>query len=185
MLELRSWEKSQYGDGDASVCFEVKRLNRQQALEHQRVMANALQAEVAKIQASDIDPSTDAKEGETEGAALVRGLHAKATMEVAALDFYEAIGAEYIRKCFGEYTRDWCGITLDGNPVTTGADIVGYADNALVRHVLLEITRASRLSVKEGNASSSPSGSAPGAGTVTAVSGSDATSTGSAVGSAA
>lgn len=183
MLELKSWETARYSEG--TICFEVKRLNRKSALVHQRTLALALRAEVDKLQASKIDPGDETKSGESDGEAIVRSLHARATMEVAALDFYEAIGDEYIRKCFTDYTRNWSGVQLDGAPVTDGSAVAEYADNALVRFVLTEINRASRLSVTEGNASASPSGSAPEAGTTTADSVLTASGTDSAAGTVA
>lgn len=166
------------------IAFEVKRLNRKQAQIHQRTFAAALKAEVEKLRAAAVDPGGQA-EGETEGAAMVRGLHARANMEVAGIDFYETIGEEYIRQCFEQFTRKWTGVVLDGEPMTEGAKIADIADNALVRFVLTEINRASRLSVMEGNASASPSGSAQAAGIATADSASTAPSTENAAGSVA
>lgn len=166
------------------ITFEVKRLNRKQAQIHQRTFAAALKAEVEKLRAADVDPGGQA-EGETEGAAMVRSLHARANMEVAGIDFYETIGEDYIRQCFEQFTRNWTGVKLDGMPVTEGALIADIADNALVRFVLTEINRASRLTVMEGNASASPSGSAQAAGIATADSISTAPSIESAAGTAA
>lgn len=163
------------------ITFEVKRLNRKQAQIHQRTFAAALKAEVEKLRSAAVDPGGKA-EGETEGAAMVRSLHARANMEVAGIDFYETIGEGYIRQCFEQFTSKWTGVTLDGVPVTEGALIADIADNALVRFVLTEINRASRLSVMEGNASASPSGSAQAAGIATADSTSTAPSTESAAG---
>jgi len=174
VLDLKSWELARYVVEDAApIAFEVKRLSRKQAQIHQRTFAGALKAEVEKLRSAAVDPGGQAA-GETEGAALVRSLHARANMEVAGLDFYEAIGEDYIRQCFEHYTRNWMGVTLDGAVVTSGAAIVDLADNGLVRFVLTEISRASRLSVTEGNASASPSGSAQAAGIATADSASTA-----------
>lgn len=166
------------------ITFEVKRLNRKQAQVHQRTFAAAMKAEIDKLREAEIDPGGQGDD-ETLGAAMVRDLHAKATMEVAGLDFYETIGDAYIRQCFEQFTRNWTGVTLDGAPVTDGKTIADWADNALVRFVLTEIRRVSQLSVMEGNASASPSGLAQEAGTTTGDSISTAPSTESVTGTAA
>ena len=166
------------------ITFEVKRLNRKDAQAHQRILSSAMRAEVERLRAANIDPR-EKVEGDTPTTAMLRGMHATAEMGLAGLDFFEAVGADYIRKCFADWTKNWTGVTLDGKPIRDGAEIVDFADNDLVKTVLIELRRASQLSVMEGNASASPSGSAQAAGIATADSTSTAPSTESADGTAA
>lgn len=177
MLDLKSWEPCEYAAGDHKITFEVRRLNRGEAQQHQAAMTQALRVQAETLKNSGI-------EGPDGSASIVRDVHLRAVMQSAVLAFHQAVGEEHTRQCFEKHTRNWQGIALDGVQLTDGAAVFAVADPALVTAVLTHIGHTAQLSSAEKNVLSSPSGSDLGAGIETVDSDSGATCTAPEVGAA-
>lgn len=108
-------------------------------------------------------------------------LHVQATMRLAArsrelsAQMLMAYPTELIERAFRDYVRKIAGVELDGQPITSGAELLEVADEQLISAVLSALRRLFELSSAEGKASASLSMSSAEAATHDGASGAPST----------
>jgi hypothetical protein len=165
ILDLKSWDPVTYSLGDGTVIsFELKRLT--------QVEAKPIVRLSVRIWALAIE-------------SLVEGDAAEVAQKKAdaMLKMGESVPDDLARKIFAEYVRGPKGgpiegVTLDGEPLESGADLYKIADTNLMLFVVGDLAQRATLKGSEGKGSSSPSTSSVGAGQTPSSPGSDAGSTG-------
>lgn len=83
----------------------------------------------------------------------------------ALREFLESLDDAWLVQVFTNYVQNVAGLEVDGKTITTGAELLEFADHALVMYVIHAIEGFAKLSGAAKKASSSPPTSEPVAGT--------------------
>ena len=126
---------------------------------------------IAAEEARRVEIMRQAKESGTPADPAQRGppkelTEAFSTVFAARLEanrvFCEAVPKGWFREVFRDYVSGVDGLSINGEPKTTGIDLYDVADERLVHLVLQLVNQRTALTAAEGKASSSPSTSPQG-----------------------
>jgi hypothetical protein len=141
MLNLKSWERVVHED--TGVSFEVKRLRQGESMDL-IIMLSEGALEVGDVVKNDGMSETEF--AQRQAVALRRA--------------YSRMDQGTVEALLTKYVRNVEGLTIDDEPITTGAGLYQWADLSLLMLALGSLRRFSSLTEKEGKGSSSPSTSA-------------------------
>lgn len=139
MLNLKRWYPAVYEDGAFMIEMELKRLRFDEVSPVLGVFGNAQGA------LADVSDQSSVRE---KGMALFRFCEQLPTKRI------EAIFSDCVRNV--KVTHKGEEVSLDGEPITTGAQLYEVADPACVVFLLTQLQDGAGLTVTEGKVSDSP-----------------------------
>jgi hypothetical protein len=160
IMELRRWERCSYrpeGPDGPEIQMELKRLKRHEAKALRKLLLTVF---------GEIEKSQDASLTAAQKATIVAQI-------------FEAVPEDDLRQLFTGSVRSVQNLSIDNEPITTGAQLLDEADDSVLLFVLMNLQRLASLTSTETFRSGSPRTSSAAAASQPALPASGAMSTAS------